>query len=314
MKRAFSQHEIDAVFGGTPLVHKPPIQVQAFDIRKLDKIPKSQLRSLHLVHETFTRNLTSNLSAYLRSYVILNLVSLEQISYGEFVEGLASPACLAYISLYPYDGTAILDINTSLAFRFVEILLGSKEQSFISVQRKITDIEKRLFKTILGVILRELQEAWRSVAEVNFGISALASETQLNYAQGAAEAMIVIAIEVRVGGTSGLMNLALPALFIKRLRNKFDQLEQIRRAEATEDDQLHMGTLLQNGEVDFNVQVAGGTVKAETLLDLSIGDVLILGESCNAPFRGFLNGRPQWVGSILEESGKLAFEITGPVA
>jgi flagellar motor switch protein FliM len=311
MKRASTQQEIDAVFGGTPLVHASPSEVQAFDIRKLDKIPKSQLRSLHLVHETFTRNLTSNLSAYLRSYVMLNLVSLEQISYGEFVEGLASPACLAYISLQPYDGTAILDINTSLAFRFVEILLGSKEQSFISVQRKITDIEKRLFKTILSVILRELQEAWSSVAEVNFAVESLASEPQLNYAQGSTEAMIVIALEVRVGGTSGLMNLALPALFIKRLRNKFDQLEQIRRTEATENDRLYMGTLLQNAEIDFNVQVAGGTVKAETLLDLSIGDVLILGESCNAPFRGFLNGRQQWLGSILEESGKLAFEITG---
>jgi flagellar motor switch protein FliM len=314
MKRALTQQEIDAVFGGSPIVHNPPVQVQAFDIRKLDKIPKSQLRSLQLVHETFTRNLTSNLSAYLRSYVVLNLVSLEQIAYGEFVEGLASPACLAYIGLHPYDGTAILDINTSLVFRFVEILLGSKEQSFISVQRKITDIEKRLFKTILGVILRELQESWSSVAEVNFAVSSLASETQLNYVQGSAEAMIVIAIEVRVGGVSGLMNLALPALFIKRLRNKFDQLEQIRRAEATKDDQLQMGTLLESAEIDFNVQVNGGMVKAETLLDLSIGDVLILGENCDAPFRGFLNGRPQWLGGILEQNGKLAFEINGPAS
>jgi len=314
MNRALSQQEIDGVSGGSPLVHNAPPEVHAFDIRKLDKIPKSQLRSLHLVHETFTRNLTSNLSAYLRSYVMLSLVSLEQISYGEFVEGLASPACLAYVSLHPYDGTAILDINTSLVFRFVEILLGSKEQSFISVQRKITDIEKRLFKTLLSVVLRELQDSWSSVAEVNFAVSSLASETQLNYAQGAAEAMIVIAIEVRVGGTSGLMNLALPALFIKRLRNKFDQLEQIRRAEATENDQLHMAALLQNAEIDFNVQVEGGTVKAETLLDLSIGDVLILGESCDAPFRGFLNGRPQWLGSIQEQSGKLAFEIAAPIS
>ncbi|MFL6446805.1 MAG: flagellar motor switch protein FliM [Bryobacteraceae bacterium] len=314
MNQTVSHGEVDGAFGASSDAQAVAHDVQAFDIRKLDKIPKSQLRSLHLVHETFTRNLTSNLSAYLRSYVMLNLVSLEQISYGEFVEGLASPACLAYISLHPYDGTAILDINPSLAFRLVEILLGSKEQSFISVQRKITEIEKRLVRTILGVILRELQDAWKSVADVNFEVSTLASETQLNYAQGSAEAMIVIAIEMRVGGASGLMNLALPALFIKRLRNKFDQLEQIRRAEATPNDQLHMGTLLQHAEVDFNVQVAGGTVKAETLLDLCIGDVLILGESCNAPFRGLLNGRPQWLGSILEESGKLAFEITGPVS
>src|SRR5689334_19521997 len=107
MKSALTQQEIDAVFGGSQRVANPPPEVHAFDIHKLDKIPKSQLRSLQLVHEPFTRNLTSNLSAYLRSYVMLNLVSLEQIAYGEFIEGLSSPACLAYISLQPYDGTAI---------------------------------------------------------------------------------------------------------------------------------------------------------------------------------------------------------------
>lgn len=310
MKRSLIPQEIDAAFGGASAVQGSPGEVQEFDIRKLDKIPKSQLRSLHLMHETFTRNLTSNMSAYLRSYVMLNLVSLEQISYSEFVEGLTTPACLAYISLLPYDGAAILDISPSLAFRFVEILLGTKEQSFISVQRKITDIEKRLFKTILGVMLRDLQEAWSSVAEINFAVSSLSSETELNHMQGASEAMIVIAIEVRVGGTSGLMNLALPALFIKRLRTKFDQLEQIRRTEATESDQLHMASLLRSAEINFNVQVDGGTVRAQTLLDLSIGDVLILGQDSNAPFQGFLNGRPQWLGGILEEGGKLAFEIT----
>jgi flagellar motor switch protein FliM len=149
---------------------------------------------------------------------------------------------------------------------------------------------------------------------VDFAVASLASENQLNYAQGTAEAMIVIGIEVRVGGTSGLMNLALPALFIKRLRKKFDQLEQIRRAEATESDQLLMGALLQNAEVDLNVQVSGGTVRAETLLNLSIGDVLILGESSEAPFRGFLNGRPQWFGEVLEQGTKLAFEISGPAS
>src|SRR3954467_9647103 len=115
MKRVLSQQEIDAVFEGSSegtLGVSKDLQpdVSTFDFNRLDRISKSQLRALHLVHENFVRSLASSLSAYLRSYLALNLVSLEQISYSEFLEGLASPTCIAYIGLQPYDGTAVLEL------------------------------------------------------------------------------------------------------------------------------------------------------------------------------------------------------------
>ncbi|MBV8864294.1 MAG: hypothetical protein JO210_02715, partial [Acidobacteriaceae bacterium] len=79
--------------------------VAQFDFGQLDRVSKSQLRALHLIHENFVRNLAASLSAYLRSYVVLNLVNLSQISYAEFLEGLESPTCLAYLGMPPYDGT-----------------------------------------------------------------------------------------------------------------------------------------------------------------------------------------------------------------
>ena len=64
--------------------------VVPFDFRRPDRIAKSQLRAIHLLHDTFVRNLVSSLSAFLRSYLIVNLVSVEQLSYSEFLEGLPS--------------------------------------------------------------------------------------------------------------------------------------------------------------------------------------------------------------------------------
>ena len=113
MKKELSQEEIDAVFSGNKAETKqepPPEEVAAFDLSHLDRIPKSQLRALHMVHENFVRNLASSLSAYLRSYVALNLVSLEQISYAEFIEGVSFPTGIAYLGLSPYDGTAVLEL------------------------------------------------------------------------------------------------------------------------------------------------------------------------------------------------------------
>src|SRR6266852_5206975 len=120
MKKVLSQAEIDAVFQpGQDAAQDVDPEIAAFDLNHLDRIPKSQLRALHLVHENFVRSLASSLSAFLRSYVALNLVSLEQISYAEFLDGLSFPTCIAYLGLNPYEGTAVLELNMMLMFTFI---------------------------------------------------------------------------------------------------------------------------------------------------------------------------------------------------
>src|ERR1700730_11218081 len=109
MARELSQQEIDAVFQSTQgrQAEKSGTKRAAlFDFRRPDRIAKSQLRAIHQLHDNFVRNLVSSLSAYLRSYLIVNLVSVEQLSYSEFLEGLPSPTCLVSMGLRPYDGNA----------------------------------------------------------------------------------------------------------------------------------------------------------------------------------------------------------------
>ena len=103
-----SQQEIDAVFQG--MQHRrPETAALKFDFRRPDRIPKSQVRAIHLLHDTFARNLVSSLSAYLRSYLTVNLVSVEQLSYAEFLDGLPSPTCIVSLGLTPYDGSGVLE-------------------------------------------------------------------------------------------------------------------------------------------------------------------------------------------------------------
>jgi flagellar motor switch protein FliM len=311
MRRVLSQEEIDAVFqsGGADSSRGAAPQAVEFDFNRLDRIPKSQLQSLHLVHENFVRNLASSLSAYLRSSVALNFVSLEQISYAEFLEGVTTPTCIAYVGLAPYEGTAVLELNNNLVFGLLELLLGSKGKSSTPVNRKITDIEKKLVQTLLRVVLRNLSEAWRSVADVAFAVQSLASEPQVIHVLAPSEAVIVIAVEVRVAGTAGLMNLAIPSIFVKRLRQKLDQLQKIRRAVSTTPDQEHVANLIQPVKLDFEAHIAGGPIQAQTLVDLKPGEILILDHSLEREVNGLLNGKVKWTGRIVVNGDRIAFVL-----
>ena len=303
----------DPLTSRTDTQHDSRNDISAFDFGQLDRISKSQLRALHLVHENFVRNLASGLSAYLRSYVVLNLVSLNQISYSEFLEGIESPSCLAYISMAPYEGTSILELDTTLMFSLIELLLGSKGRSPTTVQRKITDIEKNLIQTLLRVMLRDLSEAWKTVADISFKVQSLASEPQLMHVLSPAEAVVVIAIEMRVGTFSGLMNLAIPSLFVKRLRHKFDQARQVRRKESREQDQARLSNLLQKAAITFEARLNAGTISTRTLADLNVGDTLMLEAPVEGDIHGLLNGREKWLGKMASVKDKFVFAVGTPV-
>src|SRR5215471_2684115 len=83
-------------------------KVPSYDFRRPDRIAKDQLRAIHLLHENFARSLASSLSAYLRAYVAVNLISVEQLSFVEFSQCLPSPSCLVSLGLRPYEGNAVL--------------------------------------------------------------------------------------------------------------------------------------------------------------------------------------------------------------
>src|SRR5271168_3775862 len=126
MERVLSQEEIDDVFrhNRDSQEDDPAKHAVAYDFRRPDRIAKDQLRAIHILHENFARSVASSLSAYLRAYVAVNLVSVEQLSFMEFSQCLPSPTSLIALGMKPFDGNAVLEINPSLVFPILEMLLG----------------------------------------------------------------------------------------------------------------------------------------------------------------------------------------------
>src|SRR5258708_17928973 len=155
MGRLLSQDEIDKVFrtlqeGDEDAAKKAAV----YDFRRPDRIAKDQLRSIHLLHDNFARNLASSLSGYLRAYVIVNLVSVEQLSFMEFTQCLPSPTSLVALGMKPYDGNAVLELNPSLVFPIIEMLLGGSGNVTTKITREVTEIEQSILEGLIRIILQ----------------------------------------------------------------------------------------------------------------------------------------------------------------
>ena len=312
MTRQLSQQEIDAVFqtlqtqtGEDKLSKK----AELFDFRRPDRIAKSQLRAIHQLHDNFVRNLVSSLSAYLRTYLMVNLVSVEQLSYAEFVECLSSPTCIVSLNLRPYDGNAVLEVNPSLIFPILEILLGGNGKASTTIQREITEIEQNLLDGFFRIILRDLKEAWKGVTTIDFSIESMETEPQFLQILSPSEAVVAIAIEIRIGETIGMMNIAMPSIIIKMMRQKFDQQWSVRKSESTNHEQSRVLELIRPAMMEAQVRLEGPTLLLKDMIDLKEGDILTFDYPVEKPLDLTINGKLKFHGQIATVGQKLGFAV-----
>ncbi len=308
MSRELSQQEIDLLFRGAQQAgdEDAGAKAVAFDFRRLDRIPKSQLRAIRLMQDNFVRNLASSLSAYLRTYLTVSLVSVEQLSYAEFLDGLASPTFLVGLGLRPYEGSAILELNPNLTFPILECLLGGKGKHSSTMNREITEIERSLMEGLLRIILKDLQQAWSAITSIEFTVETMETEPQMLQVLDPGEAFVATGIEVRIGSTIGMMNLAIPSLIIKMMRSKFDH-QGGRRVRSSEADHARMLSLVRQSQLGLDVKLRGPKLALGDLMSLEAGDTIRLDFPLVRPLDCMLNGVLKFRGQVVSAGNKKAF-------
>src|SRR4030095_13375620 len=85
--------------------------VIVYNFRRPDRVSKDQIRSLHFLHDRFARNVSTSLSAYLRSVTEVAILSVEQFTYSEFLMSLPDPTAFYAVSMRPLEGLAALELN-----------------------------------------------------------------------------------------------------------------------------------------------------------------------------------------------------------
>ncbi len=308
--RALSQEEVDSVFRN--LRNTPGDEgalAEAYDFRRPDRIAKDQLRSIHVLHENFSRSLASSLSAYLRAYAMVNLVSVEQLSFVEFSQCLPSPSCIVSLGMKPYDGNALLEINPGLIFPVLEMLLGGTGKFTSRIEREITEIEQSILEGFFRIILNDLQAAWSQVTPMHFNIESFETEPQRIQILAPNEAVVAVSMEVRVGENVGMMNLGIPSIIIKMLRQKFDQQWAVRKTEATEDENLRLFRLIKPSSLRIDARLQGPTLRVEDLLKIEEGQILEFDYPVEGKLDFLVNGKLKFRGEVVNSGRKRAFHI-----
>jgi flagellar motor switch protein FliM len=252
-------------------------KIKIYDFKRPDKFSKEQIRTVQMMHETFARLTTTSLSAQLRSLVHVQVASVDQLTYEEFIRSIPTPTTLAVINMDPLKGNAILEIDPAITFSMIDRLFGGTGQG-TKVQRDLTDIEQSVMEGIIVRILANMRESWTQVIDLRPRLGQIETNPQFAQIVPPNEMVVLVTLETKVSDEEGMMNFCIPYLTIEPIISKLSTqfwFSSVRRSSTTQ----YLGVLkekLSSVDMDVVAEIGSINLPIRDVLALRTGDIIRL--------------------------------------
>ncbi|RMG27043.1 MAG: flagellar motor switch protein FliM [Armatimonadetes bacterium] len=286
-------------------------RVERYDFRRSDKLNKDQLRTLTMLHDNAARLMSGSLAGYLRTPVHVELVSVEQVPYEEYLRSITQ-SVFAILSLSPLNGQSLLEAETGLVFSMLDRMLGGPGRS--AERKNLSDLERPLVTQIVDRILACVKQSWESILLLNPVVEALETNPQFVQIATANDVAVTILFEVKMGQSRGAMSLCIPYLILKPVASKLTMQKWAATAgrRKSEAARRTLASHLRHAGVECTFELGTATLTVRELISLKPGDVVRLDQRTTDGLKMLVGGRPKYLCNLL--SGKrLQFSVTGPL-
>lgn len=286
--------------------------ISVYDFKRPERVSKEQMRGLQGLHDNFGRDFAAGLSAMMRSMVEVNLVSTDQLTYGEFVNSLENPTCFNLLSVEGVDGDFIFEMQPKIIYPIVDRLLGGHKETVTHIpKRPMTEIELCLVERITKIVTKSLENAWANITELQMSVSATESNPQIVQLVPPNEVVVVVAFEVVMGEATGIANICVPFATIEPIASKLssDTWTSYTRKPLTPRQRLNLETGLSSATVEVVAHIADTKLTAGEVAGLGVGDVITTEYDVHRGLKLCVEGQPMFVGQPGLLKGHKAVEI-----
>jgi flagellar motor switch protein FliM len=279
MEKVLNQEEIDALFSaaqksGTVKATDSRRKIEKCDLGRSNVLTSEQVRAVTTLHEALARRLGSSLGAYLRVGFEMNLVSAEQLSFGEFLGRLPELTYLASLRILPLDARAVIQSDMSLVFPIVDLLLGGTGGDLVE-PRDLTEIEEEIFQLVVSLITSDLQTTWAPLINVDIQFDKRQPLRQAQHLMLANEKTLCLSFEIQLPSARGTLSMSIPAVIANALLRKLSSQSLLERVPSRDiRSRIRERTLDSRFEASLTLPNSPITVRA--LLALERGSVLML--------------------------------------
>ena len=221
--------------------------------------------------------MSSNLPAYLRKNVQVEVMNSEAVTYSEFSNALSNPVLLGVVNMAPLSGNIIIGIATNLGYAIIDRLLGGVGEP-LEKKREFSEIELSILEKIFTILIDLLREPWTNVVEIHPYLERIETNPQFAQIISPTEMIAIVTVNINIGGVEGLMNICLPYLTLEDVMDKlntkywFSTMQD--RDETSYADVIE--TAINRALIPVSAELGKSSLTVMDFINLQVGDVIKL--------------------------------------
>ncbi len=285
MSDVLSQNEIDSLLKQLSsgeldvgdIEDTTSVKVKDYDFSRPAKFSKEHLRTLEIIFEHFGRLLSSNLPAYFRKNVQVEIMNSEAITYQEFSNALSNPVLLGVVNMAPLGGNIILEMATNIGYAIIDRMLGGMGEPLVKT-REFSEIEISILERVFNIIIDLLREPWGNVVEIAPYLERIETNSQFAQIISPTEMIAIITININVGGIEGLMNVCLPYITLEDVMDKLNTKYWFATMQDKDEQNYAelIETAINKALIPISAELGRSTIMVMDFINLQVGDIIKL--------------------------------------
>ena len=271
--KALSTGELDA----DEMKNTDERQVKDYDFARPAKFSKEHLRTLEIIFEHFGRLLATNLPAYLRKSVSVDVVNSEVVIYSEFSNALSNPVLLGVVGMDPLMGNVIMEMASNLGFAIVDRLLGGVGNS-LEKERDFSEIELSILERVFTICVNLLHEPWENVVKITPRLNRIETNSQFAQIISPSETIAIVTINLKIGDVEGLMNICLPYTTLEPVMDKLNTKYWFSTMKEKDSNSYEAAieNIIDNALIPMKAVLGTSKINVQDFVNLQLGDVIRL--------------------------------------
>lgn len=285
MSEVLSQNEIDSLLSALSngeldadeIKDSGEKQVKDYDFARPAKFSKEHLRTMEIIFEHYGRLLSTNLPAYLRKTIQVEVMNSEAVTYSEFSNSMSNPVLLGIVNFAPMPGSIIIDLASNLGYAMVDRMLGGAGVP-LERTRDFSEIELLIIERIMNVCINLLREPWENVEEIHPRLERIETNSQFAQFISPSEMIAIITINIKIGDVEGLMNICLPYMTLEDVMDKLNTKYWFSTMQARGEQEYTevIESILNKAPMPVKAVLGKSVISVNDFINLQVGDIIRL--------------------------------------
>ncbi len=285
--------------------------VKNYDFRRPSKFSKEHLRTLDIMFEHYARLLSTNLPAYLRKNVQIDVINSEAVAYSEFTNALSNPVLLGIVNFEPLEGNIIIELAANVGYAMIDRMLGGNGLP-LEKSRDFSEIELGILERIMNVCTNLLREPWQSVVDLHPRLERIETNSQFAQFISPNEMISIVTMNIRIGSVEGLMNICLPynclESVIDKLNTKF--WYSTMKVQDSEKYKAIIESSLGRAKIPIRAELGRSMITVNDFINIQVGDIIRIGTRVEDELDVYVGNVKKFVASPGSSSNRYAVRVT----